>query len=237
MARIIRKKAVAGPRHGHGRGSCQTPELLHFVTGAVSREPASLRRLRLGIPRQGLPAINIGPDEGRILDFLVRACGARTAVEVGTLAGYSAAWIAGALPEGGTLHTIEQEPRHAAAARRNLRALGFGAKVQVHESPAAAALGELALRGPFDFCFIDADKVNYPSYLRWAARHVRPGGIVAADNAYAFGKLHLRGRSAGEDAPAARAMREFLAAMTDARSFSSCAMLPTGEGLAVAVRT
>lgn len=219
-----------------GRGSYATPELLSFVSSSVWREPAPLRRLRLGTPRKGLPPISVGPEEGRLLEVLLRSCGARRAVEVGTLAGYSAAWIAGALPEGGVLHTIEYDPRHAAVARENLRALGLDSKAIVHEGAAAALLPGLASQGPFDFCFIDADKANYPSYLHWAVEHVRPGGIVAGDNAYAFGKLHLRGAAAGEDAGAAEGMREFLKTLSDPRFFSSWAMIPTGEGLAVGVR-
>jgi hypothetical protein len=84
----------------------------------------------------GLPPISIGPDEGKILDLLARSCGARRAVEIGTLGGYSACWIARALPAGGTLDTIEYEPRHARVARENT-----GARSRVileTKSPASA---------------------------------------------------------------------------------------------------
>ncbi len=225
------------PRHAEiGRGRAPTPGLLDFVTRLLSREDPTLRRIRERIPAEGLPPISIGPDEGRLLDFLVKACGAGRALEIGTLAGYSGSWIARALPPGGRLHTLEIDPRCAQVARRNFQLAGVEGKVVVHLGPALETLAALAAEAPFDFCFIDADKPNYPHYLAWAARLLRPGGIVAGDNAYLFGKLHLKASKAGDAGPAIEAMREFLSGLTTPETFSSCAMIPTGEGLAVAVR-
>ncbi len=202
----------------------------------MAREDRVLKRIRRETPRLGIPSISIGPDEGKLLDLLVRSCGAVKAVEIGTLAGYSACWIARALPRRGILHTLECDPGHAEAARRNLKAAGLAGKVRVHTGPAAKTLKTLSSKGPFDFCFIDADKVGYPGYLRWAARHVRPGGIVVGDNAYLFGKLHLKPSRAGADKAGVPAMRRFIKLLTDKRFFSSCAMIPTGEGMAVGIR-
>lgn len=231
MARALK------PHHvGLGRGEYRSPGLLDFVSKLMAREDPLLRRIRLETPKRGLPPISIGPDEGRILDFLARACGARKAVEVGTLAGYSACWIARALPEGGILHTMEYDPKCAGVARENIRQAGLEKKISIHEGAAEETLPGLEPVSPYDFCFIDADKANYPKYLRWAIAHVRSGGIVVGDNAYLFGKLHLDPKEAGEDAAGVPAMREFLELMADPRHFSSCAMIPTGEGMAVAVR-
>ncbi|MBI5631634.1 MAG: O-methyltransferase [Elusimicrobia bacterium] len=202
----------------------------------LGRESEVLRQIHEETPKKGIPPIHIGAEEGQILHFLVQACSAVKAVEIGTLAGYSACWIAQALPENGALYTLEFNPKHAAAARENIRKAGLNSKISVEEGAALELLPALAAQGPFDFCFIDADKVNYPSYLRWAVENVRPGGIVAGDNAYLFGKLHLAPKDAGEDAAGVPAMREFLKLMADPQYFSSCAMLPTAEGLAVAVR-
>ena len=112
-------------------GKYNAPQLLKFVSGLMAPEDPVLRRIRLETPKRGLPPINIGPDEGKILDFLVRACGARKALEVGTLAGYSACWIARALPEDGVLYTLEYEPKHAAVARENIQAAGLSQKITV----------------------------------------------------------------------------------------------------------
>lgn len=221
---------------GPARNDYRLPELMEFASRLMGPEEPRLKQIRLDTPKRGLPPISIGPEEGRILEVLARLCGARKAVEVGTLAGYSACWIARALPEEGILHTLEYDPKHAAVARENIRRAGFARQVVVHEGPALDTLPKLSAEGPFDFCFIDADKPNYPRYLRWAAKNLRPGGLAVGDNAYLFGKLHLKPEQAGEDAAGVAAMREFLKLMADARTFSACAMIPTGEGLAVAIR-
>lgn len=239
MAPSVKKTPASPARHhgvGEGRGDYGRADLLRFVSSLMAKEDDVLRRIREETPKRGLPPISIGPDEGKLLDMLVRACGARNAVEVGTLAGYSAAWIARALPQDGILHTFEFSPKHAAVARENLKRAGVERKVVIHVGPALDNLPDIAGGGPFDFCFIDADKVNYANYGRWAAMNVRPGGLVVGDNAYLFGKLHLSPKDAGEDAPGVPAMREFLSLLADEKLFSSCAMMPTGEGMAVGVR-
>ncbi len=217
----------------------ETKPLLDFVTGLIGREDAVLRAIREETTKQGLPPISIGPDEGWLLHFLASAAGARRLVEVGTLAGYSACWLARALPEGGTLHTVEFDPRHAAVARANVARAGLAAKVTVHEGAGLAVLPKLETFGPFDLCFIDADKGGYPAYARWAAKNLRSGGLAVCDNAYLFGSLHREDLPAGGghgQAEQAEAMRECLRLLTDESLFSSCAMIPTGEGMAVAVR-
>ncbi|MDX6768048.1 MAG: O-methyltransferase [Elusimicrobiota bacterium] len=230
----------ARPTGGHAAAGDQVyraPALLDFVTGLVAREDETLRAIREETPRHGIPAISVGPDEGRILHFLVTVVGARKVVEVGTLAGYSAAWMARALPAGGRLDTVEFDPKHAAVARENLKKAGVADKATVHLGAGSAVLPTLEKHAPYDLCFIDADKPGYPDYARWAAKCVRSGGLVVCDNAYLFGKLHREDLPpSDEDAPKAPRMRECLRLLTDESLFSSCAMLPTGEGMAVAVR-
>jgi caffeoyl-CoA O-methyltransferase len=229
--------AGPGPKHAAAGTGYQSKPLLDFVTGLIGREDDVLRAIREDTPKQGLPPISVGPDEGRLIHFLASACAARRIVEIGTLAGYSACWLARALPPDGALHTVEYDPRHAAVARANIARAGLSAKVTVHEGAGAAILPKLEKFGPFDLCFIDADKTGYPAYTRWAAANLRSGGLVICDNAYLFGALHLEDLKAGEQrAPQAAAMRECLRLLTDESLFSSCAMIPTGEGMAVAVR-
>lgn len=212
------------------------PELLAFVDGLFAREDDALRAIREETPEKGLPAIAIRANEGKILDLLARAVGARRVVEVGTLAGYSGTWLARALPADGVLHTIEFDPKHAAVARENFKRAGVAGKTRVHEGAGLDVLPRLAKEGPFDLCFIDADKPNYVHYGRWAAENVRPGGLVIGDNSYLFGKVHLRSKDAGEWGPAVDGMRGFLELLADRTLFSSCAMIPTPDGLAVGVR-
>jgi predicted O-methyltransferase YrrM len=123
-----------------------------------------------------LPAISVSPPQGKLLHLLVRLTGARRVLEVGTLAGYSAYWLASALPDGGRLVTLELDPHHAEVARRNLS----GLPVDVVVGPAAASLA--ALEGPFDLVFVDADKTGYVTYLREALRLSRPGTLIVLDN-------------------------------------------------------
>lgn len=215
----------------------RTKPLLDFVTRTMARERAALREIRETTEAKGLPAISVGPDEGRLLHLLVSACGARKIVEVGTLAGYSACWMADALPKGGMIHTIEYEPMHAKVAKENIELAGLTAKVTVHTGPGMNVLPTLEAYGPFDLVFIDADKTGYGDYARWAAKNVRSSGFVICDNAYLFGNLHRDDLPAGhEDAPKVAPMRAALSLLADETLFSSCAMIPTGEGMAVAVR-
>jgi caffeoyl-CoA O-methyltransferase len=225
--------------HAPKRDSDAPKALLDFVTRTVGREDDVLRAIREETPKRGLPEINIGPDEGRLLNFLASACGARRVVEVGTLAGYSACWLARALPADGSLHTVEYDPKHAAVARENVSRAGLSSRITVHEGPGSAVLPKLERFGPFDLCFIDADKGSYPIYARWAAKNLRSGGLVICDNAYLFGHLHREDLPKGSghgQAEQAAAMRECVRFLADESVFSSCAMIPTGEGMAVAVR-
>lgn len=215
----------------------RTKPLLDFVTRTTAREDAVLREIRETTEAKGLPAISVGPDEGRLLHFLASACGARRIVEVGTLAGYSACWLARALPAGGMLHTIEYDPKHAKVAKENIASAGLTAKATVHTGAGMDVLPTLEAHGPFDLVFIDADKTGYENYARWAVRNVRSGGLVICDNAYLFGNLHRDDLPADhEDKPKVAPMRAALALLADETLFSSCAMIPTGEGMAVAVR-
>ncbi len=178
-------------------------------------------------PREeGIPAIQVGVSEGKALAMLLRLAGARKVVEVGTLAGYSAIWMARALPEGGRLHTIENDPHHAEVARRNLARAGLEDRVEIHVGAALDVLPGLAAEGPFDAVFIDADKGNYDAYGRWAAQNLRAGGLLLGDNAFYFGNL----LDETEDASAMRRFHE-----EAARAFDTVC-LPTPDGLLLGIR-
>ncbi len=230
-------RALTMAHQGATDSGYRTLPLLDFVTKTIAREDAVLREIRVSTESKGLPPISVGPDEGRMLHFLASACGAKKIVEVGTLAGYSACWLARALPKGGLLHTIEFDPKHATVAKDNIARAGLTAKISVHTGAGTAVLPTLEKHGPFDLVFIDADKTGYADYARWAVKNVRSGGYVICDNAYLFGNLHRDDLPAGhEDKPKVAPMRAALALLADEALFSSCAMIPTGEGMAVAVR-
>jgi len=132
----------------------------------------------------GLPPISVSPSQGKLLNLLARVQGSRTILEIGTLGGYSAIWLARALPPGGRLITLEAEPRHAEVARANLAHAGLADVAEVRVGPALDTLPKLEAGGdgPFDLIFIDADKPGYPDYLPWSLRLSRPGSMIIADN-------------------------------------------------------
>jgi predicted O-methyltransferase YrrM len=146
------------------------------------------RHLRGALRRSqaaGLPPISVSASEGKLLQTLARAANAKRILEVGTLGGYSAIWLARALPRGGKLITLELWPEHAAAARENVKRAGLGRTVEVRVGHALPLMRKMIKdREPaFDLVFIDADKDEYPGYLRLAYQLTRPGGLILADNA------------------------------------------------------
>ncbi len=134
--------------------------------------------------RAGLPAFQVSHTQGKLLHLLARTQGARRILEIGTLGGYSAIWLARALPPDGRLITLELNPDHARVARANLAYAGLEAVTEVKVGPALESLARLAADPPlpFDFFFIDADKANNPGYFRYALQLSRPGSVIVVDN-------------------------------------------------------
>jgi predicted O-methyltransferase YrrM len=132
----------------------------------------------------GLPPIQVSAAQGKLLQLLAQAQGSRKILEVGTLGGYSTLWLARALTAGGTLITLEYDPKHADVARANLAHAELSATVEVITGDAKQTLPRLVSegRGPFDFIFIDADKSGYPEYFKWALQLSAPGSLIVADN-------------------------------------------------------
>lgn len=161
----------------------------------------------------GLPEINVAPQQGRLLQFLIRLGGARRVLEIGTLAGYSTIWMARGLPAGGRLVTLEFDPKHAEVAQANLVRAGLADRVDVRVGPALETLPGLAGEGvgPFDFVFIDADKISSLDYFLWALRLARPGAMIAVDNVVRKG-LVIDGASTDPKVTGIRRLRDHLAA-------------------------
>jgi caffeoyl-CoA O-methyltransferase len=189
-----------------------------------------LREIRERAQREGLPAIAVGQMDGLHLEVLARAIGARKAVEIGTLGGYSGVCLLRGMGSSGVLHTFELSEHHAQVARDSFEKAGFSRQARIHVGPALEKLRDIEGEGPFDLVFIDADKISYPGYLQWSAEHLRVGGIVLADNAFAFGEVHLPGGDEG-----VQAIRKFNEALAGSGRFRAT-MLPTAEGLAMAIK-
>lgn len=153
-----------------------------------------------------MPAIQISPLQGRLLQLFAFACGARKILEIGALAGYSGIWLARALPPDGRLISLEVSEKHASVARASLARAGLDDRAQVRVGPAGDLLPALVDEAPFDLIFIDADKPGYPTYLDWALKLARPGSIIVADNCIRGG-APLREPTDGD--PAIRALGDY----------------------------
>jgi caffeoyl-CoA O-methyltransferase len=204
-----------------GERYATNPKLLEYTAKVHASHDAGLAQA-FAVP-EGIPAIQVGPSEGKLLELLVKLVRAEKIVEVGTLVGYSAIHMARAM-ERGHLWTVEFEQKHAEVARANIEKAGVKDRVTVLVGAGKDVLP--TLKGPVDIVFIDADKVNYDFYGEWAIENLRKGGLVIGDNAYLFGELL-------DDSDRGRAMRKFhetVAAACD----SVC--VPTPDGLVVGIK-
>lgn len=161
----------------------------------------------------GLPAINVSPNQGKLLYLLARVLGASRILEIGTLGGYSTTWLARALTPDGRLISLELNPRFAEVARGNLARAGFDDKVEVRVGDAARSLRTMiaSRESPFDLVFIDADKPRYVEYLHLALDLTHPGSVVLADNLIRNGRV-LDNPPADELARGVKAFNEDIAA-------------------------
>lgn len=137
----------------------------------------------------GLPAIDVSPNQGKLLHIYARMIQARRVLEIGTLGGYSTIWLARALPEDGKVITLEYDERHAEIASQNIRRAGLEDKITIRPGAALDTLPTLHNSAPFDLIFIDADKKNNPAYLEWALRYSRPGTVIIGDNVVRDGAI------------------------------------------------
>ncbi len=206
--------------------------LSHYIAELFAAQDDALRRVLEELPEKGLPAISIQPEEGRFLQFLARACGAKKALEIGTLGGYSGIWIARGLAPGGKLITLEKSPKHAAVASEHFALAGVEDRVEIRLGDAHQLLSKLKSEGPFDFVFIDAEKTSYDFYFDWALDNVRMGGVIAAHNAFRNGDVAEAGEAASPETATIHALNRRVAA--EPRVFST--IYPAGDGTLIAVK-
>jgi predicted O-methyltransferase YrrM len=185
----------------------------------------------------GLPSIDVAPNQGKFLHLLALTAGARRILELGTLGGYSTIWLARALPPGGSLVTLEFEPKHAEVARANIERAGFSGVVDVRVGAAADSLARLDQEraAPFDLIFIDADKQNMAVYLEGALKLSRRGTLIIADNVVREGAVV----EAASTDPAVAGVRAMFAMMAMEPRLSATAIQTVGskgyDGFAMAV--
>jgi predicted O-methyltransferase YrrM len=204
----------------------------------VPPDPALDEALRASA-EAGLPAINVTPNQGKLLHLLARVLGARGILEVGTLGGYSTIWLARALSADGRLVTLESDPKHAEVARANLARAGLADVVELRLGPALETLPQLAAegRGPFDLVFIDADKPSNADYFEWALKLSRRGSLIIVDNVVRKGAVV----DAASSDPTVQGVRRFYERLAAEPRVSATAVQTVGskgyDGFAVALVT
>jgi predicted O-methyltransferase YrrM len=210
--------------------SAVTAQHFRYIAERTAGDDTFLVQLKQAARDEGIPPISIAPEQASFMQILLEAAKARTIVEVGTLAGYSAIAMARALPPEGHVHTVEFSPRHADFAERWIAKSDVRGRITVHRGAGADVLPGFAADSA-DAMFLDADKGNYPLYLEHALRIVKTGGLVLADNAFAFGELFAeqpRDREVG----AVRAFNEVMAKEPRIHGV----IVPIGDGLWVGVK-
>ncbi len=207
-----------------------TREHFRYLAERTVPEDDFLRDLKEAARRAEIPEIWISPEQASFMQILLRLMGARTVLEIGTLAGYSAIALARALPAEGRVRTIEVSGRHADFAEEWIAKSDVAGRVEVLRGQAGEVLPKLN-DGWADAAFIDADKVNYPLYLEQCLRIVRAGGLIMVDNAFAFGQL-LDDDPSDPAVGDVRAFNELMARQTGLHSI----IVPIGDGCWVGVK-
>jgi predicted O-methyltransferase YrrM len=167
-----------------GKNLPMTAALEAYLRTVSLREPGILRRLREATAELPEAHLQIAPEEGQFLQLLVRLLGARRVLEIGTFTGYSALWMALALPEDGRLVTCDSSEEWTAIAREYWQEAGLAERIDLRLGPADESLAALVEeeRGHYDLAFIDADKEGYDGYYEACLKLLRGGGLVVVDN-------------------------------------------------------
>jgi len=209
-------------------------ELENYIYSVSVREPEVLRRLRDETAGHPQASCQISAEQGQFMALLVRAIGARRAIEIGTFTGYSSIVVALALPPDGQLIACDINKEWTAVATRYWREAGVDRKISLRLAPAVETLDRLIAEGgagAFDFAFIDADKTNYANYYERCLKLVRKNGLIAIDNVLWSGRV-LDESTQDPDTIAIRKFNTALAA--DDRVFIS--MLAIRDGLTLALK-
>jgi predicted O-methyltransferase YrrM len=183
-----------------------------------------------------LPTINVSPNEGKLLYLITKIAGARRVLEIGTLGGYSATWLARALPADGKVITLELDQKHAEVASQNLGRAGVADRVELRVGRATETLRQMIERreAPFDLIFIDADRASYVEYLDLVLQLSHAGTVILADNLIRNGRV-IDDQPADESERGAKAFNEALAANHRLDSIILPIIRTTLDGLSISI--
>jgi predicted O-methyltransferase YrrM len=213
------------------KGTPLNDDIVDYMVELFPVEYPLLRELRDDAIAAEIPEIQISPEQGAFMQVFLRATGARKVVEVGTLGGYSAIIMGRAMPKDGHVVTIERDPLRAEFARDQIRKAGLEKKITVMTGSGIDVLErELAGTGPYDFAFLDADKPGYVRYLELVYPLMRKGGVIAGDNALAWGNI----ADAKTEDPDVQGMQAFNRAMAEHPGIQA-SLVPVGDGMCIGV--
>ena len=180
-----------------------------YINETLVRQDETLEHALRKSVEAGMPAFNVTPAQGKLLHLIAQIHGARRILEIGLLGGYSAIWMARALPPDGKIISLEHNKRYAAVAHTNLEYAGLENTVDIRIGTALNILP--TLEGPFDLIFIDADKPGNPDYFQWALKLSRPGSVIIVDNVVRNGEI-ANAESADGSVQGTRRMNELIRA-------------------------
>jgi len=213
----------------------KTPPAINYIHNTVIHEPDELQWVKERILATDWP-IHIAPEEGRLLQLLIRLGGYKRILEIGTHAGYSTLWMAMALPQDGRIFTIERDQNRIRMARETFQHFEqHNSKITLLEGKALDVLKTLEDHPPFDMVFIDADKLNYSNYLTCAEHHVRKGGLIIGDNTFLSGAVYGEPTTDRISPSALKSVHEFNQRIGDQTTYAST-MLPTKEGWTMGIK-
>jgi predicted O-methyltransferase YrrM len=208
-----------------------------YFTDLFASPDPELDAVLAACEKAGLPPVEVTPLQGKLLMILARLTGARRILEIGTLGGYSAIWLARGLAEGGKLITLESRPKHAEVARENFRRAGLSHVIELRLGRALETLPKIAAEGlgPFDLVFVDADKAGNPDYFTWALKLTRRGSLIILDNVVREGRV----LNAKSTEPNLQGIRRCNAMMAAEPRISATALQTVGakghDGIAIAL--
>ena len=209
-------------------------QIYEYLLSVSLREAEVLTELRQETERHAANIMQISPDQGQLMAFLVKLLGAKKTLDIGVFTGYSSLVVALALPDDGVVIACDRDPNSTKIARHYWSKAGVAHKIDFRLAPALETLDKLLADGEaasFDFAFIDADKRNYGNYYERCLSLLRPGGIVAIDNVLWSGSV----ADADNTDKRTIAIRQFNQALhRDERV--EITMLPVADGLTLALK-